>query len=196
MSFDRTSSRQSKGLRDGGLSGRPQRCAAGTAVLVGDRQGGGGLVVARNDRHPLYHCWRAMVRRCTDPARHEYPRYGGRGITVCARWLGAEGFRRFASDMGPKPTPKHTIDRIDNSKGYAPGNCRWATVKQQNNNTRRNRYIAHNDQVLTVTEWADLCGLKQSTLHRRLFTRGWSVERSLTTPLDSVASSSARGIRQ
>ena len=80
-----------------------------------------------------YYSWRGMVQRCTNPARRDYPRYGGRGITVCERWL---DFRDFLADMGERPEGR-TLDRIDNEGNYEPSNCRWATPEEQMANTRR-----------------------------------------------------------
>lgn len=79
----------------------------------------------------LYRTWLAMKQRCFWKNGSRYPRYGGRGITVCSRWLGRSGFENFANDMGPRPTDKHSLDRIDNDGSYTPSNCRWATPAQQ-----------------------------------------------------------------
>jgi hypothetical protein len=90
--------------------------------------------------HPLYETWRSMKARCYEPKRKSYPDYGGRGITICDRWLDPEdGLKHFIEDMGSKPTPKHSIDRINNDGPYEPGNCRWATSAEQNSNQRRRR---------------------------------------------------------
>lgn len=98
--------------------------------------------VKMNTKHgmyksPEYNSWDAMIQRCRNPLGKKYHHYGGRGITVCERWLNS--FDDFYADMGPKPTPKHSIDRIDNDGNYEPGNCRWATQSEQNFNTRRSR---------------------------------------------------------
>lgn len=90
-------------------------------------------------KHHLYNTYHGMKRRCLNSKGEQYYQYGGRGIKVCDRWLGIHGFANFIADMGEKPTPKHSIDRINNNGNYEPSNCRWATAHQQNANTRNTK---------------------------------------------------------
>lgn len=86
--------------------------------------------------HPLYHRWNDIKQRCNNPNDSSYSRYGGRGISVCDRWLGENGFDNFLNDMGDLPSPKHSIDRVNNDGNYEPLNCRWATDSEQALNRR------------------------------------------------------------
>ena len=138
----------------------------------------------RGTRHGLSKCrvhsiWDGMLSRCLNQKAHGYERYGGRGITVCDRWL---DFEEFFADMG-HPMPNQTLDRIDNDKGYCKENCRWATRHEQNNNTKANRFLTAFGQTKTIAEWARDQGIKYQTLYRRLTWCGWSVEDALLTPV-------------
>jgi len=127
---------------------------------------------------PEYRCWRAMRDRCLNPKAPAYPDYGGRGIKIVKKW---DDFLVFLADVGSRPSPQHTLDRFpDNDGDYRPGNIRWATQKEQCNNTRKTVRIKFKDQVRSVSEWADLLKIDRVTLWVRLFKYGWSVERALT----------------
>lgn len=122
-----------------------------------------------------YAIWLGMIGRCSNPADTSYPNYGAKGITVCDRWAAKPtGFMAFLADMGEAPRSR-SIDRIDNNGGYEPGNCRWATVAEQNRNTSRNRWVHVNGECLCVTDAATKYGLSKLTLVDRL-NRGWSDE--------------------
>ncbi len=127
---------------------------------------------------PEYRTWMAMRRRCHSPNDTYYADYGGRGITVCERW---NSFANFLADIGPKPSPKHTIDRIDNDGNYEPGNCRWATPAEQARNTRKNRILAYGGMTMCVSEWAERLSIRPNLIHDRL-KLGWTTEAALTTP--------------
>ena len=130
---------------------------------------------------PEYTVWNLMRRRCTDPADVAYSAYGGRGIGVCERWR--DSFEHFYADMGPRPSPDHQIDRIDNQGPYSPENCHLATRIENCNNRRDNLLVDWRGESLTVPEWARRTGIGKHTLWQRLFRCGWSVERAMTTPV-------------
>jgi hypothetical protein len=130
---------------------------------------------------PEYQVWSAMIERCRNPKCKYYENYGGRGIKVCDRWL---DFNNFITDVGLRPSPKHTLDRFPNMDGdYELSNFRWATMKQQQNNKRNNLKITYNGRTQTLMGWKEELGLKlaYNTLRDRL-TKGWSVEKTFETP--------------
>jgi hypothetical protein len=113
---------------------------------------------------PEFRIWAAMWTRCTNPRQSHWMKYGGRGITICERW---KSFANFYADMGPKPSPEHSIDRRDNNKGYEPSNCRWATQVEQMNNTSRSAKVEYLGRVETITKWAEILGINYSSLRAR-----------------------------
>jgi hypothetical protein len=125
-----------------------------------------------------YWVWASMMARCFNPNEVGFKNYGHRGITVCPRWRTAAN---FLADMGKRPSPKHSIDRINNDGNYEPGNCRWATRIQQNRNMRRVRFLMFNGESKCISEWATIYGLNESVLRRRL-DRGWSIEEAISLP--------------
>jgi len=114
--------------------------------------------------------WHNLRRRTSNPNCPEYPQYGGQGITCCERW---NTFKNFLEDMGERPGKEYSIDRIDNTLGYTPENCRWATRTEQNRNRSSCIYIEINGEKKTVKEWALDVGIKRQTIERRL-KLGWS----------------------
>lgn len=118
-----------------------------------------------------------MRERCFNENNPEYGRYGGRGIDVCTEWAVYEAFRDWALANGY--AENLSIDRIDNDGNYCPENCRWATAKQQANNTRKTHLITFNGETHSVSEWARILNIKQSTLRMRINNYGWSVEDAL-----------------
>lgn len=112
-----------------------------------------------------YYTWGAMIARCSNPNCKDYSRYGGRGIVVCERW---HEFASFYADMGPRPSPSHEIDRIDNDGNYEPGNCRWATKSQQMNNRTTSLYLTIDGETATANEWSKRSGVPYHTIYNRL----------------------------
>jgi len=131
--------------------------------------------------HSIYGTWKNMRDRCNNQNSPSWDNYGGRGIKVCAAW---DDFAVFLSDMGVKPSPQHSIDRINNSLGYFPENCRWATREQQNSNSRNNRMITLQGRTLTLAQWSRRTGINRATIASRI-KKGLSVEHTLTRPVRS-----------
>lgn len=128
-------------------------------------------------RTPEWYVWCAMIERCRNPNSTNAKNYGHRGITVCDEW---NDFANFIRDMGYRPSGKHSLERIDNDGPYSPTNCRWATMKEQARNTRRNRYISYRGHKITFSEAARMAGVDPSTMWYRINT-GWDHERAVET---------------
>lgn len=156
------------------------RCTCGMetnshASALGRRTRSCGCLGAENRRASLtthhqsatseYLIWRGIKSRCLNPHVSSYPSYGGSGITICKEW--SESFQSFYACVGPRPSPQLTIDRIDNSRGYEPGNVRWATRLQQVNNRNCSKNVTVDGATLTLVEWSHLTGISYWTLRSR-----------------------------
>lgn len=129
---------------------------------------------------PEYDVWVGMMSRCHNQNSDAYKNYGGRGIVVCDAW---HDVRNFLKDMGHRPSPKHSIERRDNERGYSHDNCYWATKHDQVRNTRRNVFLEIDGQILTMKDAAKHLGMCYATLRQR-FRNGWTVEKAISTPVD------------
>jgi hypothetical protein len=126
---------------------------------------------------PEFRAWTQMLYRCLNVRCAHYRHYGGRGITVCARWMAS--FENFLADVGERPSADYSLDRKDNDGPYAPGNVRWATPTQQANNRRVNHRLTYDGKTMTISEWAAHIGISRESLRGRL-KLGWSVEEAVT----------------
>lgn len=142
----------------------------------------------KGDRSSEYRSWQGMSDRCYVADHISYPHYGGRGVTVCDRWLfgadGKGGFECFLMDMGPKPTPEHSIDRFPNNDGnYEPGNCRWATDSEQARNRTDTVYVDVDGKAVPLVEVCATRGLPYETILARITRYGWSKGRAISQPV-------------
>lgn len=165
------------------------RCSCGTektirlhAVETGNTRSCGCLKTERSretftthgaTNTPEYRAYHEMRKRCLNPNNHAYARYGGRGITICDRWMSS--FENFRDDMGPRPSPSHSLDREDNNGPYSPDNCRWATEKTQASNRRSTRKLSANGETMSHNEWARRLGVSRYMVTSRV-DRGMSGE--------------------
>lgn len=138
----------------------------------------------RRERHgmnksPEHRAWVHMKQRCMNPKKREYPHYGGRGIQVSPEWL--HSFTAFYLHVGPKPSDKHSLDRIDVNGNYEPGNVRWATNQEQKENTRIVRMVTLNGKTQSLSAWSREMGLPRGQINGRL-KAGWSMEEAVLTP--------------
>jgi len=170
-----------------------EKIIRGSSLKSGDTKSCGCLakeqLIKRSTKHghnkkgkqtKIYQSWRHMIERCTNSNYSEYQYYGGRGITVCERWL---NFENFLEDMDEPPTQEHSIDRIDNDGNYCKSNCRWATKREQARNTRRNLLITFDGETQCLMWWAEKFNINYHTLYNRIYRNGWPIEKALTTPV-------------
>lgn len=127
---------------------------------------------------PEYKVWAAMKQRCNNPNSPSYKNYGGRGITLCEAWN--YDFAAFYYDMGPRPTPSHSIERINNDLGYSKENCEWATLDKQSKNKRTTVRFPFNGYMLTLGEISEITGIKRSTLSQRIYAYKWPLEKAFS----------------
>ena len=125
---------------------------------------------------PEYRIWKGIRSRCYTPSSRGYKTYGARGIVMCDRWR--SDFMAFLSDMGPRPSDKHSIDRIDGNGNYDPGNCRWATVYTQTRNKKNNVWIELGGRRMCLNDWARETGISRGTIRSRI-KRGLPPEQAL-----------------
>ena len=158
------------------IHGRTKSCGCYKAQLASER------IKKRCTTHggvgsKEYDCWHAMKMRCTSTKNISYKNYGGRVITVSDEWINS--FQNFITDMGKKPSPSHSIERVDNEKGYSKENCVWATRSEQNKNRRITTKIEYNGEVRSITQWSRLYNINIGTLRRRLLVLGYPIEKAL-----------------
>lgn len=144
------------------------------------------LISKRSKKHSMtktkiYKCWQNMKNRCLDPSNIGYKDYGGRGITICDRWL--LSFENFYADMGLPPNADYSIERVDNDGPYTQDNCVWAPRLRQNRNSRHNRLVTINGITKCISEWAEETGIPANVVYARLHRGGWTEEEAILTPL-------------
>ena len=144
--------------------------------------------MAGKPRHGMYEsveyqAWRHMKDRCHNPKSQRFDRYGGRGIVVCEEWR--RSFEAFFSCVGNRPSPNHSIERLDNDGNYEPGNVVWATRDQQNANKSTSRIIEYDGRRMTLAQWASQLGIGTKTLSHRIDVAGMTVSEAFTKPIES-----------
>lgn len=172
------------------LEGRHKtcKCIRRTIALANSAK----LATHNLTKSPTYRSYTSMITRCYREIDQAYPNYGGRGIKVCDRWL--ESFENFLADMGLRPADK-TLDRKDPNKGYEPGNCRWATRKEQSETRRDSIFLEHNGRRMSLKDWAAEVGINYPTLHHRVAKLKMSPEEALTRPVEKNKFKSEDNIR-
>lgn len=135
---------------------------------------------ARGKVKKEYRAWLCMKDRCMNPNNSDYARYGGRGIKICTQWQ--YSYPTFLIDMGRAPSKKHSLDRINNEGNYEPGNCRWATQKQQVNNRALCILVNMDGDIKTLKEWCSIKGAKYQRVYDRITKLSWPVKKAFALP--------------
>lgn len=163
--------------------GRTKSCGCYRSEIQSETARKVGLL---NKRHgqtgtPEYRAWMAAISRCESRGHKAYSRYGGRGIVMCPEWR--ESFEAFYSDMGARPSPRHTLERVDNSSGYNPQNCEWRQWESQNRNRRNTVMVEWRGRIVSLAKLAARAKVDYGNLHRRARQLGWDAEEALRCPL-------------
>jgi hypothetical protein len=144
--------------------------------------------------HREYTIWVGMHQRCWNTHSREYPYYGGRGINICRRWSGKNGFRNFLADMGEQPFKRASVHRKNNDGDYTRKNVTWATPRIQARNMRTNRVLRYKGTRMILVEWVEDLGMKAGTLGARL-AKGWPLEKAFETPVGPSHGGGRKGNR-
>lgn len=145
----------------------------------------------RSSGTPEHNAWKNLKKRCLNPRDPRYADYGGRGITVCDEWL--HDFPAFLAHVGKRPSPEYSIDRVLNSKGYEPGNVKWSTRIEQQNNMRTTTHITAFGKTMTKSQWSRETGLGKTTINWRL-ENGQTFEQALC-PITGRRPSQRKGVQ-
>lgn len=162
------------------INGAVKSCGCMQAQIVSPE----GEIVNSNFSHGMcgsdvYSIWNSMIARCTNPNGDNWNNYGGRGISVCERWL---LFANFYEDMGDRPLPGLSLERVDNNLGYCPENVVWANSNTQARNKRNTIFLTLNGDRKSLAEWSEITGFKPMTIRKRKVS-GWTDEETLTVPI-------------
>jgi hypothetical protein len=149
------------------LNGSVSSCGCVTSLIRSARKTTHGMTKTTE-----YKSWLCMKERCSNKSNPEFSSYGGRGITVCENWT--DSFERFFDDMGEKPSPSHSIDRINVNGNYEPSNCRWATMREQLNNKQNTLFLTIDGETKCFTDWLPACKAGRVLTWIRIFRLGWS----------------------
>jgi hypothetical protein len=161
-----------------GRSSQCKRCGYASEKNVSQaRQLGKSNVKHGETGSPEYKAWQAIKNRCLKPSDPRYPNYGGMGITMHEPWH--DDFTAFLAHVGKRPSKAYSIDRLDNDRGYVPGNVAWRTIGQQNSNRRNTRFVEYKGERVPFSMFCKMVNGNYTRLHRRIFRLGWSVEDAL-----------------
>lgn len=163
-------------------SGATTSCGCRSREVVAQRNAAS--ATHRQTKTAMYQTWKGMLDRCRNPNNEHFSDYGGRGILVCPEW--ETNFERFLSDVGPKPSALHTLDRMDTDGPYSPSNCRWATRVEQARNRRNGVYVEHGGVRMLLIEWCEKFGCDYYRARARIFDCGWPFELALFAPKGTI----------